>query len=211
MYILLLCFISASCSNQLFWLSGCSRTFSHNGTPADIPHHHIPTTRTHLVADSKIYLGAKVVVRSFKMPQQDHGVCVHVWAMCGGFFAARSPWAPAALWLSLRSSIAMCCAHVPISSVNQSLCGAASLRVVTVYPLITKADLLHLSTCKERSFTVLVKAQDARTKWPQGELWDRPRCSSPHLRGPQRQHRQGRLLRVTAAETGDVTFHYRFS
>lgn len=131
--------------------------------------------------------------------------------MCGGFFAARSPWAPAALWLSLRSSIAMCCAHVPISSVNQSLCGAASLRAVTVYPLTTKADLLHLSTCKEISFTVLVKAQDARTKWAPGELWDRPRCSSPHLRGPQRQHRQGRLLRVTAAETGDVTFHYRFS
>lgn len=42
----LLCFIPARRSNQLSWLSGCSRTLSHAGTPADIPHHHIPTAYT---------------------------------------------------------------------------------------------------------------------------------------------------------------------
>lgn len=75
------CLITVCCSNQLFWLSGCSRTFSHTGTTSQ-PH-------THLVASSKIYLGAKVVVWSFKMPLQAHGV--HVWAMCWVFFFFLQP------------------------------------------------------------------------------------------------------------------------
>lgn len=64
------------------------------------------------------------------------------------FFAARPPRAPAAPWLSLCSSVAMCCAHVAISSVNQPLCAAASLRAVTVSPLVANTDLLHLATCR---------------------------------------------------------------
>lgn len=117
-------------------------------------------------------------------------------------------------WLPLCSSIAMCCTHVPISPVNQSLCRAASLAAVTVYPLITNAHPAHLSTRGGK------KLQRDRTKWTHAKwvrggnrgtvlgahprtVWARPE--------PQRQHKQGRLLlRVTAAETGDETFHYQF-
>lgn len=49
-------------------------------------------------------------------------------------------------WLSLCSSFTMCCAHVPISPVNQSLCRAASFTAVTAFPLVANTDLVRLST-----------------------------------------------------------------
>lgn len=69
-------------------------------------------------------------------------VCVCVCGWCAVVVCSQVSMGLSSPWLSLCASFTMCCTHVPISPVNQSLCRAASFTAVTVFPLVTNTELV---------------------------------------------------------------------